>query len=151
MEGVSCKSLWTLVSGEGLKTEKGSSLTGLRSRKRSNNLHSGIIETELLAQKDLLKDGLLSFKPSNAQSLEKLKKSKDVGESWKDFVIKLAGVMRLEEEQAWQVLKTICIFRLLEILFFIGAVQLPSNRVPRHLRISCSTDEGGLSGEAAAP
>ena len=23
MEGVSCKSLWTLVSGEGLKTEKG--------------------------------------------------------------------------------------------------------------------------------
>ena len=117
MEGVSCKSLWTLVSGEGLKTEKGSSLTGLRSRKRSNNLHSGIIETELLAQKDLLKDGLLSFKPSNAQSLEKLKKSKDVGESWKDFVIKLAGVMRLEEDQAWQVPKTICIFCLLEILF----------------------------------
>ena len=69
----------------------------------------------MLAQKDLLKDGLLSFKPSNAQSLEKLKKSKDVGESWKDFVIKLAGVMRLEEDQAWQVM--ICTFRLLEILF----------------------------------
>ena len=117
MEGVSCKSLWTLVSGEGLKTEKGSSLTGLRSRRRSNILHTGIIETELIAQKDLLKDGLLSFKPSTAQSLEKLKKSKDVGDSWKDFVIKLAGVMRLEEDQAWQVLKTICIFCLLEILF----------------------------------
>ena len=115
MEGVSCKSLWTLVSGEGLKTEKGSSLTGLRSRRRSNILHAGIIETELIAQKDLLKDGLLSFKPCNAQSLEKLKKSKDVGESWKDFVIKLAGVMRLEEDQAWQVM--ICTFRLLEILF----------------------------------
>ena len=115
MEGVSCKSLWTLVSGEGLKTEKGSSLTGLRLRRRCDILHAGIIETELIAQKDLLKDGLLSFKPSNAQSLEKLKKSKDVGESWKDFVIKLAGVMRLEEEQTWQVLKTICIFRLLEI------------------------------------
>ena len=151
MEGVSCKSLWTLVSGEGLKTEKGYSFTGLRPRQRFNFLHAGIIETELLAQKDLLKDGLLSFKPSNAQSLEKLKKSKDVGESWKDFVIKLAGVMRLEEDQAWQVLKPICIFRLLEILFFIGAVQLPSNRVPRHLRISCSTYEGGLSGEAASP
>ena len=114
MEGVSCKSLWTLVSGEGLKTEKGDSFTCLRPKKRFNFLHAGIIETELLAQKDLLKDGLLSFKPSNAQSLEKLKKSKDVGESWKDFVIKLAGVMRLEEDQAWQV--TICIFCLLEIL-----------------------------------
>ena len=115
MEGVSCKSLWTLVSGEGLKTEKGFSLTGLRSINKSNILHAGIIETELIAQKGLLKDGLLSFKPSNAQSLEKLKKSKDVGESWKDFVIKLAGVMRLEEDQAWQVM--ICTFRLLEILF----------------------------------
>ena len=46
----------------------------------------------------------MSFKPGSAKSLERLKKSKDVGESWKDFVIKLAGVMRLEEEQAWQVL-----------------------------------------------
>ena len=65
-------------------------------------LSTGIIETELIGQKDLLREGLLSFKPSGAQSLERLKKSKDVGESWKDFVIKLAGVMRLEEEQAWQ-------------------------------------------------
>ena len=69
-------------------------------------MSSGIIETELLAQKDLLREGLLSFKPSSTQSLERLKKSKDVGESWKDFVTKLAGVMRLEEEQAWQVISS---------------------------------------------
>ena len=69
-------------------------------------LSTGIIETELLAQKDLLREGLLSFKPSSVQSLERLKKSKDVGESWKDFVTKLAGVMRLEEEQAWQVISS---------------------------------------------
>ena len=69
-------------------------------------MSTGIIETELLAQKDLLREGLLSFKPSSAQSLERLKKSKDVGESWKDFVTKLAGVMRLEEEQAWQVISS---------------------------------------------
>ena len=79
MEGVSCKSLWTLVSGEGLKTEKGSNKAILKVF--INACFTGIIETELIAQKDLLRDGLLSFKPGSAQSLERLKKSKDVGES----------------------------------------------------------------------
>ena len=89
----------------------------------------GIIETELIGQKDLLREGLLSFKPSSAASLERLKKSKDVGESWKDFVTKLAGVMRLEEEQAWQVLSSsLEAFMLCKEIFlfllFAGSVQL---------------------------
>ena len=127
MEGVSCKSLWTLVSGEGLKTEKG--LIKNNDQTKFIPLSTGIIETELLAQKDLLREGLLSFKPSSTQSLERLKKSKDVGESWKDFVTKLAGVMRLEEEQAWQVISSIFkdLFTFPLIPFRFCATILPLN------------------------
>ena len=138
MEGVSCKSLWTLVSGEGLKTEKG--LTDLS--KKSHALSTlGITETELIAQKDLLREGLLSFKPNSAQSLERLKKSKDVGESWKDFVIKLAGVMRLEEEQAWQVISSamLDLFSFIPYLCrFYATISPPSSEAPPTPLPSCS-------------
>ena len=62
------------------------------------------METELLAQKDLLREGLLSFKPNTKESLEKFKKSSEVGESWKEFVVKLSGLVGMEEGQAWELL-----------------------------------------------
>jgi hypothetical protein len=86
METVSTKALWTLVSGEGLKTDK------------------GIIETELLGQDSLLREGLLSYRANTPESLVKFKKNLEVGESWKDFVIRLAGLARIEEGQAWELL-----------------------------------------------
>ena len=56
-----------------------------------------IIETELLGQKELLREGLLSYRPNTAQTLQQFQKGKEVGESWKDFVIKLAGLVRIDE------------------------------------------------------
>ena len=63
-----------------------------------------IIETELLGQKSLLREGLLSYRPNTAQTLRQFQAGKEVGESWKEFVIKLAALVRIDEVQAWELL-----------------------------------------------
>ena len=86
MESVSNKSLWTLISSGGLQTEP------------------GILETELLAQEQVLAEGLLSYKPSNKDTQAKFKTNKVVGESWKDFVVKISDVVGVEESKTWSIL-----------------------------------------------
>ena len=49
-------------------------------------------------------EGLLSYRPNTAQTLEQFQKGKEVGESWKDSVIKLAGLVRIDEVQSWELL-----------------------------------------------
>eukprot|EP00090_Calanus_glacialis_P005097 TRINITY_DN13917_c0_g1_i1.p1 TRINITY_DN13917_c0_g1~~TRINITY_DN13917_c0_g1_i1.p1 ORF type:complete len:1697 (-),score=641.63 TRINITY_DN13917_c0_g1_i1:67-5157(-) len=86
MESVSNKSLWTLISSGGLQTEP------------------GILETELLAQERVLAGGLASYKPNSKDSLSKFKADKEVGDSWKDFVVKLSDVIGVEENKTWGIL-----------------------------------------------
>jgi len=86
MESVSNKSLWTLISSGGLQTEP------------------GILESELLAQEHLLAEGLAGYKPNTKDSLIKFKADKEVGDSWKDFVVKLSDVIGVEEKATWGLL-----------------------------------------------
>eukprot|EP00092_Neocalanus_flemingeri_P011668 GFUD01012572.1.p1 GENE.GFUD01012572.1~~GFUD01012572.1.p1 ORF type:complete len:1697 (+),score=556.35 GFUD01012572.1:89-5179(+) len=86
MESVSNKSLWTLISSGGLQTEP------------------GILETELLAQEHLLAEGLASYKLNSKETLTKFKADTTVGDSWKDFVVKLSDVIGVEENKTWGLL-----------------------------------------------
>jgi len=86
MEAVSNKSLWTLISSGGLQTEP------------------GILETELLAQEEILAGGLTSYKLNTKESLTKFKVDKEVGDSWKDFVVKISDVIGVEENITWGIL-----------------------------------------------
>lgn len=86
MESVSTKSLWGLISGGGIQTEK------------------GIIETELLAQEDILTHGLLHYKPPNKDTRIKFDENKSIGDSWRDFIIKLSPILGVEENRCWEIL-----------------------------------------------
>ena len=86
METVSNKSLWTLICSGGLQTEP------------------GILESELLAQETLLSLGLASYVKNSKESLAKFKADPGVGESWKEFVLKLSGVLGTAEPISWNIL-----------------------------------------------
>ena len=86
MDAVSNKSIWTLVCCGGVQTEP------------------GILESEFLAQEHLLSLGLSSYAKSSKESLEKFKADKSVGDTWKDFVLKLSGVFGVDERLCWDIL-----------------------------------------------
>ena len=86
MDAVSNKSIWTLVCCGGVQTEP------------------GILESEFLAQENLLSLGLSSYAKSSKESLEKFKADKSVGDTWKDFVLKLSGVFGVDERLCWDIL-----------------------------------------------
>ena len=86
METVSNKSLWTLICCGGIQTEP------------------GILQSEFLAQESLLSLGLASYVKNSKDSLEKFKGDSSVGESWKEFVLKLSVVLGIAEPLSWNIL-----------------------------------------------
>lgn len=86
METVSNKSLWTLICSGGIQTEP------------------GILQEEILAQESILSLGLASYVKNSKESLAKFKADAGVGESWKDFVLKLSGVLGIAEPLSWNIL-----------------------------------------------
>ena len=86
MESVSNKSIWTLICCGGVQTEP------------------GILESEFLAQESLLALGLATYAKNTKESLDKFKADKSVAESWKDFVLKLSGVLGVDENICWDIL-----------------------------------------------
>ena len=86
METVSNKSLWTLICCGGIQTEP------------------GILQSEFLAQESLLSLGLASYVKNSKDSLEKFKGDGSVGESWKEFVLKLSVVLGIAEPLSWNIL-----------------------------------------------
>ena len=86
METVSNKSIWTLICCGGVQTEP------------------GILESEFLAQESLLAVGLSWYAKNTKETLEKFKADKSVGDTWKDFVIKLSAVLGVDESVCWDIL-----------------------------------------------
>ena len=86
MEAVSNKSIWTLICSGGVQTEP------------------GILETEFLAQESLLALGLSTYAKNTKESLDRFKSDKSVGDTWKDFVLKLSNVFGVDETICWELL-----------------------------------------------
>ena len=86
MEAVSNKSIWTLICSGGVQTEP------------------GILETEFLAQESLLALGLSTYSKNTKESLDRFKSDKSVGDTWKDFVLKLSNVFGVDETICWELL-----------------------------------------------
>ena len=105
MDRVSNKSIWTLVCCGG---EASLSLSSWSSHKSSSlsgvQTEPGILESEFLAQEHLLSLGLLSYAKNTKESLDKFKADKSVGDTWKDFVLKLSGVFGVDERLCWDIL-----------------------------------------------
>lgn len=83
---VSHKSLWTLVSGASIHTER------------------DVIKSELSAQQDALFEGLLGFKPNTKETAELFKKKSSISENLREFVVKLSKVIGVGESQSWELL-----------------------------------------------
>ena len=96
------KSLWTLVSGPSLHTERDVIRSELESQ--ADSLFEVGVEFTMIQMVIILVQGLLGYKPNTKETAEAFKKKKGISENLRGFVFKLSKVICVDEGQSWELL-----------------------------------------------